>query len=286
MRLSYNHLRYFHAVARAGGLTRAAEQLNVAPSALSASLGKLEAELGHKLFDRVGRGLQLTEAGQIAFDHAARIFATGEALLGTLGGTADAAKLSVGAVTTLSRNFQLEWLRPVLVRDDVALTVRSGNQPELLAALDAHELDVVLTNRPPPRDAEALVAELLADQPVSLVGAPSAAAFLWPRDLNDAPVLLPGADSFFRQAFERIVERLNLPLRIAAEVDDMAMLRLLAREGHALALVPPVVVRDELASGVLVEHARIEGVNERFYAVTRKRSFPNPLLKELLTPLP
>ena len=62
----------------------------------------------------------------------------------------------------------------------------------------------------------------------------------------------------------------------------MAMLRLLAREDAGLAVIPPIVVRDELSSGMLVEVAQIEGIREHFLAVTRDRRFPNPLITELL----
>ena len=82
--LNYNHLRYFWAVAHEGNLTRTAERLNVSQSALSIQIQKLEAQLGHPLFERRGKQLLLTEAGRIALDHADAIFATGEELLGTL----------------------------------------------------------------------------------------------------------------------------------------------------------------------------------------------------------
>jgi LysR family transcriptional activator of nhaA len=67
-----------------------------------------------------------------------------------------------------------------------------------------------------------------------------------------------------------------------AEVDDMAMLRLIAREGGGLALVPPVVVKDELERGVLVERARVPGLREHFYAVTTSRRFASPLVRDLI----
>ena len=72
---------------------------------------------------------------------------------------------------------------------------------------------------------------------------------------------------------------------IIAEVDDMAMMRLLAREDVGLAIVPPIVVKDELASKRLVEAARFPQLSEAFFAVTLSRRFPNPLLRELLAPL-
>ena len=62
---------------------------------------------------------------------------------------------------------------------------------------------------------------------------------------------------------------------ILAEVDDMAMLRLLAREREGVTLVPPIVVRDELQSGLLVEHCRIPQLTESFYAIVKNRRFPS-----------
>jgi LysR family transcriptional regulator, transcriptional activator of nhaA len=62
----------------------------------------------------------------------------------------------------------------------------------------------------------------------------------------------------------------------------MAMLRLIARESDALTLVPPIVVRDELAAGVLAEVCRVPDLTESFYAVIKARRFPNPLVRELL----
>jgi LysR family transcriptional activator of nhaA len=62
----------------------------------------------------------------------------------------------------------------------------------------------------------------------------------------------------------------------------MAMIRLFARADAGLAVIPPIVVRDELDSGLLVEAAALEGISESFVAVTLARRFPNPLLTELL----
>jgi LysR family transcriptional activator of nhaA len=69
--LNFNHLHYFWAVANEGSLTRAAERLNLSQSAVSVQIQKLERQIGHPLFDRLGKKLILTEAGQIALDYAA-----------------------------------------------------------------------------------------------------------------------------------------------------------------------------------------------------------------------
>ena len=284
--LNFNHLRYFWAVAHEGSLTRAAERMNLSQSALSVQIQKLEHQMGHSLFERVGKKLVLTEAGKIALDYSDTVFKAGDELLSVLRGSPLASRqiLRVGALTTLSRNFPLEFLRPLVGRPDVELIVRSGNMRDLLAQLEAHAVDVVLANSAAPRDARSsLRNHLLNEQPVSLVGRArkNKRKFRFPDDLRTEPLLLPSLDSDIRVAFDRILELAGVRPIILAEVDDMAMLRLLAREREGVTLVPPIVVRDELDAGVLVEHCRIPGVTENFYAIIQKRRFPNRLLAEL-----
>ncbi len=284
--LNFHHLRHFRAIAREGGVARAAERLNVAQSALSTQLRALEAELGTPLFERRARRLELTEAGRIALDHAERIFRTGEELVDTLRGRAPGRPrrtLRVGAVATLSRNFLFERLRPLLARDDVELELRSGTLRELLGRLDALALDVVLSNAPVAQEPGSdRVCTLLEEQPVSLVGRPGGDAFRFPDDLRSVPVLLPGRESSVRQGFDLRMDAAGIRPTVVAEVDDMALLRLLARSGRGVALVPRIVVRDELAQGVLEERAAVPGLHEGFYAVTQRRRFPNPLIADLI----
>lgn len=284
--LNYNHLRYFWAVAHDGNLTRTAERLNLSQSALSVQIRKLEERLGHSLFERRGRQLHLTEAGRIALDYADAIFATGDELIGTLRETGRVRQaLRIGALATLSRNFQIGFLRPVLGRTDVEVILRSGSPAELLHALEALSLDVVLLNQPAARDvATPFVSHRLAEQRVSLVGVRDllTSAGTLADLLASRPIILPTLESSVRTGFNALVDRMGVRPQIAAEVDDMAMMRLLAREGIGLAVLPPIVVKDELDSGLLVEADSLPGIAETFYAVTMERRFPNPLLRELI----
>jgi LysR family transcriptional activator of nhaA len=286
--LNLHHLRLFRAVARDGTLTGAARRLNLSQSALSTQVKALEAALGHDLFERRGRGLVLTEAGRIALDHAEAIFRTADDLAATLRDSRGALRaLRVGALATLSRNFQMQFLRPLIGRPDVELILRSGGQGDLLRGLEALSLDVVLTNLVPARDASSpYLVQQIAEQPVSLVGTPGrrALADLPLTDLlAEAPLILPTPESALRAAFDALVQRLGVVPRIMAEADDMAMMRLLARADAGLAVIPPIVVRDELAAGTLLELTRLEGITESFCAVTLQRRFPNPLLSEVLS---
>ncbi|MEQ8740293.1 MAG: LysR family transcriptional regulator, partial [Hoeflea sp.] len=278
--------RLFRAVARDGTLTGAARALNISQSAVSSQIKALEASLGHDLFERAGRNLVLTEAGRIALDHAEEIFRASENLSAALRSAgAKRQVLRIGALATLSRNFQIGFLKPIIGREDVEVVLRSGVQTELLRALEAMAIDVVLTNLVPARDAASpYLVHKLSEQPVSLIGTPDAELqALSPREIFQTQALiLPTPESALRASFDALLEQIGVVPRIAAEADDMAMLRLLARAKAGLAVIPPIVVRDELETGTLVEYARLEGITENFFAVTLQRRFPNPLVAETL----
>ena len=283
---NFHHLHYFWAVAHDGNLTRAALRLHVSQSAVSMQIQKLEAELGHALFERRGKQLLLTEAGRIALDHADAIFARGDELESALQERGKQRRvLRVGSLATLTRNFQLGFLRPLFGPGDVEIVIRSGAFPEMLRALEAHLIDVLLSNAAPPRDAVTpWVAHAIAEQPVSLVGPPTRKKRRRTLEelLSSEPLVLPAAESSIRAGFDALVNRMGIRPRIAAEVDDMAMLRLLARERIGLAVVPSIVVQDELEARVLVELAPLPQLKETFFAITLARRFPNPLLKLLI----
>ena len=286
-RLNFHHLHYFWAVAKEGHLTRAAARLHVSQSALSAQIKLLEGQLGHALFMRSGRTLQLTEAGRVALTYADTIFASGHELMALLQGGVRQTRqvLRIGAVATLSRNFQENFVKPLLSRSDVELVLQSGSLEDLLPRLRVHALDLVLSNRRVHADADhPWRCRSIARQPVSLVGRPRTKrrAFRFPEELAEVPLLLPSRDSDIRAAFDLLCEQHGLRCHVLAEVDDMALLRLLARDSGAVALVPSVVVRDELQTRQLVEYCVVPDLVENFYAITVKRHFEPPLLKALL----
>ena len=288
-RLNYHHLYHFWWVGRLGNLTRAADELHVAQSAVSTHVHRLEEALGQALFERDGRTLRLTEAGRIAMHHAQEIFQSGADLVALLaeGGRISARSVQVGAVSTLSRNFQEAFLSPLIGRRDLRMTLHSGRLEDLLKGLESHSLDLVLSNTAVrPGTAGARSCQEISRQAGSIVGPPGLLETPGNSlDLNGQPLLLPGPGSGFRASFDLYCRRLGVAPTIVAEVDDMAMLRLLARDSNCAAVLPGVVVRDELRSGVLVEYGELPEVYEYFYAITERRRYENPIVTELLRQL-
>ncbi|HQT82453.1 MAG TPA: LysR family transcriptional regulator [Ferrovaceae bacterium] len=285
--LNYHHLYYFWQVAKTGHLTQCAERLHIAQSALSAQIKQLEDEVGQMLFLRHNRKLTLTDAGHQVLRYAEAIFNLGNQLLNDLNqGIGSHNKIiRIGAVATLSRNFQENFIRPIFKEPDVHLVLESASLTELLERLKLHHLDLILSNKPIALDHEShWRCRLIAKQSVSLVGPPrhTNKAFKFPQDCQQLHLLLPGISSDIRSQFDVLCESLNFHLLHYSEVDDMAMLRLLARDQAGVALVPEVVVQDELQYKTLEKYCTLPDVTENFYAISLNKAFPSEIFNKLL----
>jgi len=286
--LNFRHLLYFWQVAKVGHLTHAASQLRVSQSALSTQIRQLEGYLGRSLFDRTGRSLVLTEFGTTVLDYADGIFGLGQELMANVRG-GDGQRIQqvrVGAVATLSRNFLENLIRPLLSRPGVRLSLESGSLEELLGRLQVHNVDIVFSNRPVVAEAGKPWRCVRIDrQSVCLVGPPRPRGnrLKFPAAAAGARFVVPGPSSDIRSQFDVWCEKHQLRVNIAAEVDDMAMLRLLARDSGAITVLPEVVVQDELRDGRLQRYCAVPGVFEKFYAITAVRRSPSPIVQSMIS---
>jgi LysR family transcriptional activator of nhaA len=285
-RLNYHHLYYFWQVARTGNLTRTAKKLHISQSALSSQIKQLEASMDLELFNRDGRKLVLTESGQRILLYAEEIFSKGEELelLLSKGFTPSLQTLRIGTLATMSRNFIESFIEPIINRENVSFSLHARRQPDLLNELSNHQFDMALTNiEVLGGDQQLWRCQLLARQPVSIIGPPGLELG---RKFNhryvDQRWVLPVTDTPVRSGFDGFCAQYQFKPKIFAQADDMPMLRLLARDSGALAVMPEVVVKDELLSGKLVHYMTIPNLFENFYAVAVKKHYPNELINQLL----
>lgn len=285
--LNFRHLFYFWRVARRGSLTHAAKEIHTSQSALSTQIKQLEDRLGKPLFDRHGRRLELTATGQQVFAYADNIFGLGEQMLGWLEGRDEGTThIRVGSVSTMSRNFQVNWLRPLFRDPTVVLSVESGSLQTLVERLLRHQLDVVLANEPIPSDpARPVSSRFLGSQVISLVGRAdrwSDTTLRVPQDLDAVEMAMPSTRHSVRAQFDAMCFSAGVQPRLRAEIDDMTMLRLVARDSGWITILPEVVVQDELQSGALVHVGQSSELTEHFYAITVQHSRLVGPLKQLL----
>ncbi len=285
--LNFKHLFYFWRVAKEGSLTRTSEQIHTSQSALSMQIRQLETRIGKPLFDRRGRRLELTATGRRVFAYADGMFELGQQMLGWLDGRSEGSvRVRVGSVSTMSRNFQVNWLRPLFAEPSVVLSVDSGSLEELIARLLRHQLDVVLANDAVPSDpARPVSSRFLGSQVISLVGRAdrwSGTTLAVPHDLDGVDAALPSTRHSVRTQFDALCFAAGVAPNVRAEIDDMTMLRLVARDSGWITVLPEVVVQDELRSGVLVNVGQSPQLTEHFYAITAQHGHPVRPLNELL----
>jgi LysR family transcriptional activator of nhaA len=280
--LNYNHLRYFWAAAREGGITRAARKLHVAQPSLSAQIRRLEATLGEKLFTRSGRTVALTEMGRIAFRYAEEIFGLGQEMVEAFAGrpTGRPARVRVGIVNVIPKLIAYRLLEPALrLPEPVRLECLEDDPDSLLAELALHRLDVVLADTPvPPAVRIQAYSHLLGECGVSFFATKEVAEDRrpgFPRSLDGAPVLLPTENTSQRRSLQQWFDKEGIRPRVVAEFEDSSLLKAFGQAGCGLFPAPSAVEEDVCAHYAVSVVGRIP-VRDRFYALTVQRRIRHP----------
>lgn len=285
-RLNYHHLQYFWQVAKVGNLSKVAEKLHVSQSALSSQIKQLEESLDCPLFLRVGKRLVLTDMGNAVLSYAESIFNKGAELENFVrqGAGSENKIVRIGVLSTMSRNFIESFVEPLLNNASFKLEIYASGQSTLLTALNNHTLDLALTNIEVRGSADQLwECILLNRQPISVIGPDGFnIKTTFSKKYQDYSWILPAADSPIRAAFDGLCALYQIEPKIVAEANDMAMLRLLARDSKALTVMPEVVVKDELREGKLKAYSQLPEVYENFYAVTVKKHFRTNEINNLI----
>lgn len=286
--LNYHHLLYFWTVANEGSIVKASEVLKLAPSTISVQIKELEDSLGELLFERRGRQLILTEAGHVALGYADEIFTLGREMLDTLttGMSQRPTRLSVGVSDVLPKLIVYRLLEPILGLDEpVHLSCQEGPLDQLLAKLSTHELDVVLTESPiAPNTPIQAYNHLLGQSDVGVFGRPQLVDALegeFPQCLQRAPFILPAAKTSLRRALNAWFEQATIQIHEVADVDDRALMLVFAEKGMGLLAAPLVLAQELRTRHGLVPVGALEGVKERFYAVTLERRIKHPVVDVL-----
>jgi len=282
--LNYHHLLYFWVVAKEGSIVRASEVLHLAHPTISGQIHRLEAALGQKLFARKGRHLVLTEAGRIAFRYADEIFSLGREFTDTLKGRATGMplRLVVGSAHVLPPSLVRRFLEPAFqLGQPVRVVCRADKTvDEFVAELGLYRVDVVLADAPAgPGTAVRAFSHLLGECGTTFFAIPKLAARVrrtFPRSLDGAPFLLPGAPSAVHRALEQWFASQDIRPRIVAEFDDGALAKDFGEDGMGVFQAPRVIESEVLRHYRVRVLGRSEAVRQRFYAISVERKIKHP----------
>jgi LysR family transcriptional activator of nhaA len=281
--LNYHHLYYFWVVAKQGSIARAVEKLRLAQPTISGQLKQLEETLGEKLFTRAGRGLALTEVGQVTFRYADEIFSLGREMQDVLKGkpAGRPVRLRVGVSDLVPKLVAYRILQPALTLDEpVHLVCREDAADVLLAELSNHQLDLVVMDSPvPPTVRVKAYSHLLGSCGVTFFGAGGLAARYrrgFPKCLDLAPMLLPTEGSALRRALDQWFQAHSVRPFIVGEFEDSALLKTFGQAAAGVFPAPTAIekeVRRQYRATIL---GRTDEVVERFYAISVERKLRNP----------
>ncbi|MFM9882840.1 MAG: transcriptional activator NhaR [Burkholderiales bacterium] len=281
--LNYKHLHYFWVVAKSGGIARASERLHLTPQTISGQITLFEDLLGYKLFARVGRRLELTDAGRVALSYADEIFSLGEELADVLrqkpAGRPQQFRVGICDIVPKSMAFRL--LEPALrMADPMHIHCREGKLAGLLADLAVHRLDIVLSDSPMPGNLNVHgFNHLLGESGFTFFASTALAkahAGPFPRCLHGAPLLLQGEDTVMRTRFVQWLEKEAIKPRIIGDFDDTALLKAFGEAGVGI-FAAPTVTEEEVCEKYHVKvMGRTDAVRQQFYVISVERRLSHP----------
>lgn len=253
--MEMRQLRYFLAVAEAQNFTRAAEAVHVSQPSLSVQIASLEEELGAPLFDRLGRRVALTQAGQVLREHAQqalRELEQGAQAIHALTGAARG-RLLVGALSTVNA-----YLIPPLVSrfrqrfPQVQLQIQARPSADIEADLLANRLDLGLCLLPV--GSERLVTSRLFEETLCLVapaGFQRKGSRMKMRELAGLPLILMPADYCLRKMIEAECADAGVRPQVSIEMTSPEGILEAVKQGAGLTILPELFVRHRLAGGAL-----------------------------------
>ena len=252
--MELKELRNFMQVARAGSVSRAAEELRLAQPALSRQIQKLEHELGVPLFARHGRGVRLSTAGSLLLERAEAIarlvHETGEEIKEnrspargrmTLGVPPAAGRL---LIPLFAERFQKAW-------PQTTLHMREGVTSSLQEWLIEKRIDIAILHNPPHLDAlniRPILTErmLVVGPPAHRIKAAAHPKTFRIRNIGDLPLILPNMAHNNRRLVEHAALEHGVRLRIKIEADSVAFAKAMVETGLGYTILTYAAVRDEL----------------------------------------
>jgi len=285
---SYRHLYYFWVVAKEGGMSKAADKLDMAVQTVSTQVRELEKSLGYELLKPAGRGVALTEAGLAAMRQAELIFQLGEKLPDVVRDAVGepSVRLAVGISDGLAKLAVRQLMQPVMHTPNLRLICQEDEFEDLLGDLALHRLDVVLADRPAPNNpnlkvySHALGSSPLAWYAPALLLAAARKGF--PQSLARVPVLLPTSHAAVRVKIDHWFERQGIKPKIVGEFEDSALLKTFGAAGMGVFPAAELVQAELISRYDVKRVGACDGVEEHFFAIGVQKKVRHPLVQKLL----
>jgi LysR family transcriptional regulator, transcriptional activator of nhaA len=289
LNLNYHHLYYFWCVARAGSISKACEELELAQPTVSSQLSVLEKSLGGQLFDRHGRTLVLTDLGKTVYEYAGQIFTVGRELLTTVKGRmrGPTARLTVGIADVVPKLIVRRFLEPFFELAPEARLICLEDKPDkLLAELSMHNLDMVLIEASPNSPSRVKAHHhLLGECGTTFFSNEANSVALkkgFPKSLDEKAFLMPTDNTVMRRSLENWFEDNAINPHVRAEFADSAMMKTFGQAGAGVFATPSVIEKEVAEEYGVVPIGRTDSIVQRFYAITVERKIKHPVVAAII----
>ena len=246
--LNFNHLYYFHVIAREGSLARATKVLNVSQPTLSQQLRQFEDHMGRELFGRKGRSLELNEDGKYIFTYTSKIFTEAESLI--TGFTysqkvGTRAQYSVGVTPSASKNYATSLLRPLFMDETLGVKVTEGDLETLLSGLYASELDFIITENTSTNLINKNVEQVLITEPkyYFVCGKKFKKEIKdIPKDLHETPYFKYSINNQLQKEVDRYFFSNDTLPSVVGESDNVNIIASATEINHCFSILPSSVI--------------------------------------------
>ncbi len=288
MWINYHHLFYFKTIAEQNSVSKAAEKLRLGQPTLSAQLKQFEDYLGVKLFDRQHKKLILTEQGMLALEYAQSIFKLGSEMVDSLQdrNNPEKTRLQIGALDAIPKEILADIAKKFFkTKNNVHISFFEGNLNYLLRELEAHQIDLLVTNHlPVAKNHKKINHHLLQKSQIKIFGSADFKYLTknFPESLNSQSMILPTYDSQLRADLDHWFKLRSINVDVVADTQDVALKKLLAFQGVGLVAGTDLSFRTELKNKEIFEIGTLLGVFESIYLLTGERKISNPLIQKIL----
>lgn len=294
--MNYNHLFYFYTTAKLGGVSKAAQFLHISQPSLSMQIKTFEEHVGKHLFQKAGRGIQLTSDGERAYRYCQKIFEAVDDFQTYLKGTnLEPSKLRIGISEQIESPFVADLFATVYQKNEKFNSVAqltSGAQNQLLEQLRLQQIDMVLTNSLVYNSEFQIRADV--NMPMGLfISRKKFKEHFHSENLKitfkqmlsemNLDFILPSPRQRLRQEIDIFLQRFAIKNSIILESDVLSVVARSLVDGLGIGFLPIPYVAEEIKLKLLTPLFPKENFwNHKFYVVCRRQEKLDPLLEKLI----
>jgi LysR family transcriptional activator of nhaA len=291
---NYNHLYYFYMTAKSGGVTVAAKALRIAQPSLSSQLRVLEGAVDRKLFHKVGRHMELTHDGEVAYGYCRKIFESAEEYADVLNQTDQSRgpRVRIGVTDEIERPFITDLVSAIVREKEMSkqpmVSMYSEPHAELLGQLQTRQIDLLLSNQSAYGEDLQVLASV--EMPVALIISPKLlkgikvsreASVVQLLKTLPGGLVLPTTKLRLRSEIDLFLQKQHVQKQVVFESDILAAVIRAVIDGAGIGFIPFPYVAREINHGTLKSFGPEGGYwKNRLLLISLKKKELDPMIKE------